>query len=55
VIDRVDANADPSRMSRKLLALIAIVLGLVTPSAAGAASLHAQHAQGHGRSFADGH
>ena len=42
-------------MNRKLPALIAIVLGLMAPSAAAAAT---QHAQGHGhtgRSFADGH
>lgn len=42
-------------MNRKLLALIAIVLGLVAPNAAVAATQHAEHAQGHGRSFADGH
>ena len=41
-------------MNRKLLALIAIVLGLIAPSVAGAATPN--HTQGHhGRSFADGH
>jgi hypothetical protein len=42
-------------MNRKLLALVAIVLGLIAPNVASAATQHAQHSQGHGRSFADGH
>jgi hypothetical protein len=44
-------------MTRKLLALIGIVLGLIAPTVAGAATPnHSQHTQGHhGRSFSDGH
>jgi hypothetical protein len=37
-------------MNRKLFALIAVVLGLITPTVAAAASQHSQHAQQyHGR------
>ena len=42
-------------MTRKLLALATIVLGLIAPNVAAAASQHTQHSQSHGRSFSDGH
>ena len=42
-------------MNRKLLALVAVVLGLIAPNVAAAAAQHTQHTQGHGRSFSDGH